>query len=60
MQMTRHCRKQCARGRAATFNDQEYMALVKGGGRLLTNIETIMKKSCLQQVIVKLCEFSCV
>ena len=41
---------------AAGFYEQEYMPLFKGGGRLLTKMETIMKHTFLQQVIVKLCE----
>ena len=45
---------------AAAFYEQEYMPLFKGGGRLLTKMETIIKNTYLQQVIMKLCEiFMC-
>jgi hypothetical protein len=47
--MIRHCRMPCitdCRGRTATFMRPENMLLFRGGIRLLTNMETTMKKNC--------------
>jgi len=47
--ITRHCRMPCitgCRGRTATFMRLENMLLFRGGIRLLTNMETIMKNNC--------------
>jgi len=47
--MTRHCRLPCITGyreRTATFMRLENMLLFRGAIRLLTNMETILKKNC--------------